>query len=166
MTTATKNLPALREVPVIWAERPFADVQVRRVACGATVAEIVASQPDLPQGFDAIGIVAIDGVEVPREFWHLVRPRPDHRNAGRPIVVQLGIRLSGGGSGGGGKSTLRTVAVVALLVAAVAIGQFEALGAFGATTAFGSVTTANLMSAGAATGRICLGAIVPPGSVS
>lgn len=144
-------------VPVVWAaERPFGELLTRIAPAGSTVAEIIAATPRLPPAFATRGIAVIDGIEVPRQYWHLVRPRCDRG----PVVVQLGIELLGGG---GGKSKLKTAAMVALLVAAVAIGQFQVLGALGTLTiGSASVTGASLLGAGLATAALAIGAISPP----
>jgi hypothetical protein len=150
-------------VPVIWAADPFGGQPSAFVPPGLSIAEIVAITPSLPDGFVEHGICVIEGTEIDRAWWPYVRPRCSRE---RPVVVQFGIRLQGGNGSGGGKSTLRTAAMVALLVAAVAIGQFEVLGALGTIALpIGSITGAQLLAAGLATAALAIGAVSPPPSL-
>ena len=149
---ASSRQVAAASVPVVWAVEPMGQYQTRWMAPGCSIEEMLAALPELPDGFDEDGIVAIGDVEVPRQAWgYKWRPRDDDR----PVVMQVGIRLqgSGGGSSGGGKSVLKTAAVVALLVAAVAVGQFQVLGSLGAIGA-SSVTGSQLLAAGNACGAL------------
>ena len=121
---------ARSNVPVVWAQRPFAGPFHMRtldaVARMPTIAEIVAEIPpdELPRGFAELGEVRINDEIVPRGLWHLVRPRwhPD-----RDTVVTLHVPLTGPGGGGGssggssGKSTIALVASIAVLLVASAV---------------------------------------------
>jgi hypothetical protein len=112
-------------VPVAWRE-PFslAAPYVGRRPHGETIAEIVASVPDLPVGFRLAGRVCINGEEVPRELWARVRPKVPTDD--RPIAVTLHWPLHGGGrdGGGGAKSIVALVGSIALtaLTAGIASG--------------------------------------------
>lgn len=82
---------------------------VRHFPAGASLADVVAGF-DLPPAFRAEGVVCINGAEVPRGAWHLVRPRP-----GSVTEVTLHLPLQGGGRGV--KTALSVVAAVALIAA-------------------------------------------------
>ena len=167
----------------MWRERPF-DGALRRHAVAVdlrapTIAEIVAQCEGLPKGFAACGVARINGVEVPRAWWPVVRPRP---TAGGETVVTLHMPLRGGGGGGqsgggqsgggSGKNIIGAVATIALvLVAAAVSGGLLAFGAVGATGptlflgagTFGAKAAAAIIGIG---GSLLIGALVPPPSLS
>jgi hypothetical protein len=129
---------ATAAVPVAWRE-PFSmrPPYLGRRPVGETIADIVASVPDLPVGFRLAGRVCINGEEVPRELWAYVRPKPYTK--ARPIAVTLHWPLHGGGrdGGGGGKSIIALVGSIALtaLTGGIAGGSI-----FGGITGIGEVT--------------------------
>lgn len=111
-------------------------------AYGPTLAELIAAVPDLPAAFWAYGEVRISGHVIPRERWHVVRPRPSS-DSGRPVYVTLCLLPRGGGGDGGStaKSVVGIVAMLALTLATAGIaGGFLA----GAT---GSALTGGLFAA-------------------
>lgn len=156
---------ALDGLPVLYRERPFDGRLVRRVvAPGATLAEIVATTEGLPRSFDRLGIVCINGEEVPREAWHRVRPR---YRAGREILVTLHYPMQGGGSGGGGvKNILRIVATIAIIVAAAAVSGGALGGVLGAGFAAGTVGAALAGAAVSIGGALAIAALTPPPSLN
>jgi hypothetical protein len=112
-------LPPEEDVRVVSAAHPLkVEHQTRLVKHGLTIDEIVKTvQPD-PFLIQHV-YVEIDGWPVPREKWHLIRPKAGH-------TVNIRIVPMGGG-GGGGKNPLRTILMIAVMVAAIALGP--ALGA-------------------------------------
>jgi hypothetical protein len=138
-------------VPVVYRPHPFmADRIMETMAEGLTVAEIVERMPELPLDFAEFGMVVISGDPVPREMWRYVRPKPDRPD--RPIIVNLVVNLQVGGSSGG---VWRTVAAVAIVVAAAVISAGAlgpaGFGLLGPAFAAGQ-TGAVLLSAGVAHG--------------
>jgi hypothetical protein len=93
--------------PVLWSQHAAAPLQLRIAPAETTIAEIVATTPDLPFGFDEVGTVRIGGHIIPRENWHRVRPFAGDPNA----IVTLEIDLGKGGN---------IFAAVAALVVALA----------------------------------------------
>jgi hypothetical protein len=141
--TITWQEQARSVVPVVWRQRPFVGSSRMRLLDAVphmpTIAEIVADIPadELPRGFAELGEVRINDEKVPRELWHLVRPR---WRPGRDTVVTLHVPLGnpggGGSSGGGGKNTLAMVASIAvLLIAAVVSGGVLGLPGIGILSA-------------------------------
>lgn len=149
-------------VPLAFRPHPFADeVRCYRCAAGLSLAEMVAALPELPAGFAARGIVCINGVAVPRAMWPRVRPKPDH--PARPVAVTLHVPLAGGEAG---KSALRTVAAIAVFVAAAAVSLGAlgpaGLGLFGPSFAAGGIGATVAGAAIALGGTLALAALAPP----
>lgn len=169
MTAPLKH--PVRGISVAARERPFdGRMHTRTIAPGdyvPTVAEILAGLDEVPAGFASICEARINGELVPREFWHLVRPR---FGGLYDVAVTFTIPMRGGGSsasgsGGGGKSTLATVATIGVLLAAAAVSG-GALGLAG--VGFLSAGAVNAV-AGAAVGiggSLAISALVPPPSLS
>ncbi len=89
---------------------------------GLSLAEMLqVVQPDPVLLVDAY--VFIDGYEIPRCNWHLVRPKAGHLVTARVIPVPRG--------GGGGKNPLRTLLTIAVLVASFAFAGPLGAGIFG-----------------------------------
>lgn len=141
---------------VIWQDHPLSSrVHTRYEAQGVTLADI-ASRSEVPDGFAFHGSIRIGGHLVPRERWHLVRPKEGSD-------VTLHMPLHGGGSGGGGgKATIRLIAAIIIVVAATLVsagalapilGSSFAAGTLGATLAAGAVSLG---------GALLLGAFVKP----
>ncbi|MGY3366194.1 putative phage tail protein [Bradyrhizobium sp. GM2.4] len=138
--------------------------QTMAMAPGATIADMVAAAlPGLPELRRDCVRVSIGEHVVPATLWHRVRPR-EHAT-----VI---IRLVPAGS-----ETLRSVLTIAVLVAAVAVGQFYAPGLAGALLPAGLGSgigtavvapelvslTASLVTAGVAiAGNLLLNALIPP----
>lgn len=148
-------------VPVLWRDHPFS-ARLRRYAAveGQSIADIVAAcARDLPQSFVNSGVVTINGEPVPRAMWRHVRPRA---RSDRAVIVSLHI-LQGGG-GGGGKSTLMTVASIAILLAATLASAGTLAPILGAAFAGGTLG-ASLLGAGISIiGSLALRALAPPPS--
>jgi len=78
---------------------------------GLTIAEIVASAHYLPADFKKRGLVTIQGHEVPRGLWHLVRPQPSKVIGVVSVTFQMPVR---GGRRNGIKQIFAIVAAFAL----------------------------------------------------
>lgn len=150
------------KLSVTWQAVPFSSRHVHRMALpqGLSCAEIVAQVPDLDtRAFLEMGTFCVNGEVVPREMWHLVRPKS--RN---DVIVTMHMPIRGGG-GGGGKDVLRIVAAIALVVVASAITGGAAAGLFGTgTLAAGSLGAQILAGAITVGGALLLGAFVKPPS--
>lgn len=161
MTQPLRHL--LSGIPVAWNERPFGPVLQERMDEGKTIAEIVAQAQDrLPPAFPLRGVVCINGHEIDRGVWHVVRPKPHGRI---PVCVTLHLApAQGGGSGGGskGKSTLALVGSIALLVGTFWIGGGALAPVFGNLFAAGTLG-ARIAAAGfAIAGSLAVNALTPP----
>jgi len=151
----TKPLKQIPGIPVSWKDRPLdGQVHVAVMQEGKTIGEIVESLRDrLPPFFDERGSVRINGEEVPRGMWHLVRPRVGVK----PIAVTLHYAPAGGGAKG--KNPLAIIAAIALVVATAGIGSFGipalgiAAGTFGAKIAAAGLALA---------GSLAINALTPP----
>lgn len=147
-------------IPLVWREHALHPALHRTMLpAGLSIAEIVARTPDLPPWFMQHGEVTWGGVIVPREAWHRVRPKYDP--CGRN-VMHLHLPLQGGGSGG----IIRTVAMIAVVVAAVAVSGgalgpagLGLLGAEFAAGAFGATALGAAISIG---GSLAVAALTPP----
>lgn len=100
-------------IPVAWRDQPFTGKPHQAfVLAGASIADIVATL-DLPPSLFRHGIAVIEreGLqwEVPRDRWHLVRPK-----SGQCTVIVC-IRH------GRGNGTLALIATIAVVIAAAAI---------------------------------------------
>lgn len=154
-------------IRVAWRE-PFslAAPYVGRHRNGATIAEIVASVPDLPARFAERGIVCINGHEINRELWGKVKPKPYTQE--RPIAVTLHWRLAGGGNGNSGaKSIIALVGAIALTAITGGIASGTILGNFTGmvgTSLFGSATLGAQVLAGAVgiAGALAISALTAP----
>jgi len=163
------NAP-LRHPVAVLKERPF-DGRLRILSVDwaaertPSIAEILDAQSDLSINFRAMCVARVNGELVPRELWHLVRPK---RNPPLDVVVTFTLPLGNpGGSGGGGSSsggghksgmqTAATVGTIAVLLAATAIsaGALGPLAAsLGATGGFlgASSVSAAILGAGVGIG--------------
>lgn len=166
--------------PVVFARKPFASVGFGRdgdtyrgaAPEGTTLAEIVASVPDLPLAFWEFGQVCINGDVVPRHLWGRVRPKANIE--GRPVVVTMHLAPFGGGGsskkGGSGKSIIAVVAAIAIIAVAsfISAGGLATLapGLFSASL-FGSGTIGAALAAAAVSsiGLMALNALTPTPSV-
>lgn len=115
-------------VPVTVAPVPFAPA-VTQIECreGLSIAEIVASVPELPPWFMMAGRVLVAGFDrgrpietfIPREAWGWVRPKSGTREW--PVVVSLLPPALGKGPMFKGNNLLMTIASIALIAGAAAI---------------------------------------------
>lgn len=157
----------LKTIPVAWRppftmagyydERPH----------GQTLLEIVQSVPDLPPVFLSRGVVCINGMEIDREHWHVVRPKPS--SAERPIAVTMHLPLQGGGGGGGSAKAIGAiVASLALVVLTAGIATFgiAAIDIAGTTLfAAGSISATVLAGAVGLAGALAISALTAPPTV-
>ena len=144
---------------------PFTSLESYRSAPGRTVAEILEQRGI---DFSLPTVCTLNGRPLLRGAWHLTVPRPDDVVAFLPV-------LQGGGGGGGGSNPLRTVLMIAVMVAAMyfapMLGGVLAEGIFGAghiasgltvgQLAVGKAIAGALISLG---GSIIVNALVPPPS--
>lgn len=160
----------MRDYIPVSGRRGFIDGPVIRFRAPkeATIAEIVAMAPGLPDYFFDLGIVKVNGREVPREMWGRVRVRTD---GAIPITVTLHHPVPSGGGTGGRKNTFLTLGAIALVAGAALIsggllgpaaagtigtgllGTSFAAGGFGASLAGAGLGLA---------GTLLLGSIAPP----
>lgn len=138
---------------VAYSQAPFSDrVKIFGTAPGASIAEILADMPQLPPGFVEFGTVRINDVDVPRAMWARVRPKPDQVD--RPVIMTLHVAP-------GHSQILRTIATVAVLVAAVVVSAGFAAPLLGASFAAGTIG-ASLLGAGIAIGgSLAIAALTP-----
>lgn len=92
-------------------------------------------------------------VAIPRAVWHRVRPK-----AGTVTTVKL---MPGGGQGGG-KQILQIVLSIAVMVAAVALGQIYAPTLAGLLNVGTSTAAALITTAIPIVGNLILSAVTPP----
>ena len=106
-------------VTAVWA-KPFAmdEPQICQFAKGSTLLDIAQNFQALPKRFMDSGSIHINGVEVYREHWGLIKPKTSTRE--NPIIVTFHAPLAGGG---GGKQVIGLVAALALSVATLGIGM-------------------------------------------
>jgi len=145
-------------VPIRW-RAPFATgaaYQEERPA-GETLLEIARSVPNLPDVFFRRGVICINGHEIEREAWHLVRPKPNTHEKPLAVTMHLAVQGGGGGNGGGSKQVIAIVAAIALTVATAGIGA----GALGTLTGIAAIGPGTIGAAAAAaatgvTGRLAV----------
>lgn len=151
------------ESSIIFRPHPFANPTHYAVAQdGQNVAEIVSGL-ELEPVYREYVRVWIDDIEVPVTHWDRVRPRP-----GRNVYVSVVPR----GGGGGGKNLFRTIAFIAVAIAAVAFAGPLAGAIFGAeavaaaTFTIGaakvSLLTAAVGVALTMVGNALVNALIPP----
>lgn len=143
-------------VRVGFTDHPFGQVKVYGCTPGASIAEMIAEMPHLPPGFAEFGQVRINDVEVPRDHWARVRPKAD--TDVHPVIVTLHVPP-------GSSGTWRTVAQIAVLVAAIAVtvlvpgplGQILGAGiALGGSLAIAALTPAPTLTDSVATSSATL----------
>lgn len=126
---------------------PFAG-PIYRAYCepNATLAQMIERIPfeHLPPAFATHGVVRINGQEIHRPLWRVVRPKDG-------AIVTVEMRMQGGGGGGGkGKNIFALLAMIAVIAIAtiVSAGTFGlgtgifAAGAFGAKALALGITVA------------------------
>lgn len=114
-----------------------------------TIGEILATTPDVPVWFADACEARVNGELVPRALWHMVRPRLDPVV---PIAVTFSVPLQGG--------SLRTIASIAVLLAAAAVSGGTLLPAIGFLSA-GVVSSIAGASIGII-GSLAIAALAPP----
>lgn len=126
---------------------------------GLTVAEMVARSPGFPSEG---GKVCIDGIEVPRALWGMIRPKPVNR-AGRSVIVTLHAPILGGGDSG--KSVFALVASFAVMALSGFIGAGGLGGFFGKKAVLFGIKGLAASALGTATaigGALLIGALTAP----
>lgn len=161
------SAPEGRPIVAVWRE-PFSleapTVEMWRE--GMTVYEIVKAMHCLPAGFEESGRVMINGHEINRGAWHLVRPKGSIQT--KPIAVTFHMPLRGSkGKGGGGKAIIGIVALLALtvLTAGIAGGALAGLGgvfAEGGFLAGGTIGAKILAGAVGLIGSLAISALTRP----
>lgn len=149
-------------IPLILRPSPFAPGIVEYTAMpGETIETILRAIPGLRPEVWTHGVVRVGDWEIPRDRWHLVRPK-----AGSRQMIHVGVRLGDRGGGGGGKNPFVIIAAIALVVVAAAITG-GALGPAGfasiSSTLFAAgSTSAALAAAGVSVvGSLALNALSP-----
>lgn len=106
-------------IAAVWRP-PFSSQKptIVSVVPGATLAEIVRLVPGLPDGFEEIGSVAINGEIIPPQNWRRVRPKPGTMRNPVTVTLQITPLGGGGGGGGGGNKGLQIAAIVATVALA------------------------------------------------
>jgi len=133
---------------------------------GLTVAEIVERMHCLPPGFGELGEVRINDIEVPREHWHLARPRAT--SIRRPVAVTFHMTVQGGrgGRGGGAKSIIALIAALALTVVTAGISSGLLAPLLGASFLAGTVGSTLLAAGVSLVGALIVGALTSTPSTS
>ncbi|WP_291299284.1 host specificity factor TipJ family phage tail protein [Elioraea sp.] len=159
------------EVRVIALPKPFSGDRTDYLApAGLTVAQLLNDAPIDPalRAFTQVWLVdpngGADPAWIPRENWHLVKPREG-------MLLQLRVVPQGGG--GGGKNPLRTILSIAVIAAAFFLGP--ALGGAILSGIYGSVVPATILGVTSsafatalggflitAVGTLAINALVPP----
>jgi hypothetical protein len=154
---------------VAWAPNPFGtyDGNVFRAIrpAGMTIAEILATIPNLPANFAEAGTVCLNGEPIERRYWARVKPRQD---GPLPVSVTLHMPLRGGGQGV--KSAIAIVAAIAVIAAAsfisggaLAIPAFQAFGAgVGSLFLAGNIGAIAASAAVTLAGSLLVQALTPP----
>lgn len=136
---------------------------------GETIEEMVRSIPDLPERFWTRGVVCINGHEVERSMWHLVRPKPT--DPMRPIAVTMHLPPAGGGGGGGGGkggigAVFGIIAAIGLTVVTGGIAAGFLAPLAGGLFAAGSISASLLAGAVGIAGALAISALTPPPAVA
>lgn len=137
-------------VRVLGRPRPMEPARIDvELPAGGTVAEMLAASGVNPGPFLR---VFLGDVEVPRDAWSHVRPKP-----GRILRVTA---VPAGGGQGSGKTVARIVLTIAVIAAAVYTGgaAFGAAGVFGESAFGAAAVTAGVGLAG----TLLINALIPP----
>lgn len=129
--------------------------RVRHLEAGANLAEMRRLMPGLPGDFDSHGVICLNGFEVPRESWPLVRPRA-------PAVTEITFHYPPRGGGDDtGKNILATIASIGLtiLTAGIASGGWAATGTWFAA---GSASAYALAAGVSLVGSMLLSSLIAP----
>lgn len=140
---------------------PFslAPPRAMRLPEGETLAQLRARMPGLPPGFDAHGVICIDGHAVPRALWGAVRPKA--------AVTEITFHAPARGGGNGKKNPLATIAAIALTVVTGNIAAGKLLGGVsgaiaGATGVSASVAAFALAGTVSLMGSLLLSSLIKP----
>ncbi len=140
--------------------------EVRTFPINCSVSEMVDRFADvLPHDFRCSGRVLVRGQEIPRETWHLVRPRAARTITDPVDVTFWATPQGGGGDQGGGKNVLALVASIGLTAATGFIaggGLATSSGLF----AKGTLSATALAAGVSLAGSLLIGAFVAPPSPS
>ena len=160
--TAIAQILPRYETPVVIHDSPFkARSEIMLAPEGSSLWDMVVAAGFVGKRILKHVHVYIDDHEIPRDRWHVVRPKQ-----GASVYIQ--VRLHGGGGDGEDKNPLRTILLLAVVVlAAWVAGPGAIFGAKGAIFNLGSSFlnfAANMaVSAAVATaGFFLVDAIVPP----
>lgn len=140
----------------------FAPTFSMYAAPGCTIAQVLDTVPDLPRWFRECGVVMVDGMEIYRDKWRVVRPL--EMRGGEPVLITLHPPAP---EGGRGKQVLTLLATVALAITTAGIGAGVLLPGLGAQLA-GSLGVSvaagqSLLAAGVGiVGRMAIAALTPP----
>ncbi|MFN7224475.1 MAG: phage tail protein [Paracoccaceae bacterium] len=131
---------------------------VARLPEGLTLTELAGQMPGLPADFSLFGVICVSGRPVPRQSWHLVRPKP-WANGG-PVEITFHATPRGG-EGGGGKKIFALIASIALtaLTGSILAGRFATAGGLFAK----GTLSATFLSVGVSlAGSLLLSALTAP----
>lgn len=135
--------------------------QVQRLRSGITLSDMRASMRGLPDDFDQIGVICLNGHPVPRGLWGAIRPKA-------PAITEVTFHAPPmGGGGDDGKNVFALVASIALTVVSGGIASGAYLGGLTGASLSGGATIASLtLAAGVSLGgSLLLSALIPPPSV-
>lgn len=132
---------------------------VRRLEPGASLEQMARLMPDLPEDFDAHGVICVNGHPAPRALWGAIKPKP---RAVTEITFHAPPR-GGGGGGGGGKNVLAIVASIALTVVSGGIAGGYILGGLtGAAAGVPTVMSLSLAAGVSLAGSLLVSSMVKP----
>ncbi len=140
--------PADKSVSVVAAPHPFStETQDFKIPAGLTLTEIleeVQTDPILRRHAH----IFIDDDLIPKENWHLVRPKP-----GTNVTIRV---IPGkGGSGEGGKDPLRIILMIAIIAIAILLPPLLGFAA-------GTIGAALISAAVLTVGNLLIDVIAPP----
>lgn len=154
-------------LPVLLRPSPFRlEVRQHIAVEGQSIYDIMRDFPGMVPEVMSHGVVHLGPAdlpvdqcwEIPREYWHRVKPR-----AGSRHVIRVSIRPGNTPRGGGGKNPLAMIAAIALVVVASAITGGAAAGFLGTSLFAAGSTSAALLAAGVSiVGALALNALAPP----
>ncbi|MCU0909791.1 MAG: phage tail protein [Rhodobacteraceae bacterium] len=133
--------------------------RVFRLPEGETLAQMAARVRALPPDFAARGVICINGRQVERRAWSLIKPKPQAN--GIPVEVTFHCAPRGGGEDGG-KSVLALVASIALTVASGFVAGGGLAGLLGPKFAAGTLGATVLAAGVGLAGSLLVSALIPP----
>lgn len=164
------TVPPAAGLRLVASPCPFSDRVVDiELPAGGTILDmlrVAGAETDAMLGGAHVYIVdramTKEAIYIPRENWHLVRPKP-----GMHVSIRV-VATPRGGGGGGGKNPMRTILTIAVMAAAFYVGASlsawaNAPGGLGwgevGSLVFGGLGAAATPLVGAST----INAILPPG---